>query len=327
MAKNEMAAVCDGRSVRALFDSEIEGRGRQEDQDGESLAAANHMSSALVLERQWKYEDALKVYYKALTGYSKLEQHEKVADCESAIARILTKQGELDDALMMYHEALAIYLKCEAWREVAQSQASIGDVLWKQGEHDHALKIYYEALVAFKAVCGTDDDEKVAECQSNIASALKRQGKLADANALYCQALPTYTKVFGPKHATVASIRYGIACCHCLAGSEPEALIALEEAIVAGFSSAAHRRHIESDTELDGVRQSDEFQRILRMVDADATADARLQYDLAVTLMQQRKLDDALNAYCKALCLLLQVTHCAEIQNELLTCQMCRSLE
>ena len=76
-------------------------------------------------------------------------------------------------------------------------------------------------------------------------------------------------QIFGMKNRMVANARYGIACCHCLAGSEPEALIALEEAIVAGFSSAAHRRHIESDTALDGVRQSDEFQRILRMTDAE----------------------------------------------------------
>ena len=67
----------------------------------------------------------------------------------------------------------------------------------------------------------------------------------------------------GRNHPDVANVYYNIACAHSCAGSILDALANLDNAASAGLSKAISMSHIETDTDLDNIRQHEQFQQIL----------------------------------------------------------------
>ena len=80
---------------------------------------------------------------------------------------------------------------------------------------------------------------------------------------MHQKSLDIKLKVFGPEHPDVAKAYYNIACTHSCAGSISDALANLDNAASAGLSKAIPMSHIESDTDLDNIRQHEQFQQIL----------------------------------------------------------------
>ena len=66
--------------------------------------------------------------------------------------------------------------------------------------------------------------------------------------------------VLGPEHPDVADSHYNIACSQSLAGDIEQALASVEAAFRAGFQD---KDHIESDSDLDNIRDHERFRCLL----------------------------------------------------------------
>ena len=88
-------------------------------------------------------------------------------------------------------------------------------------------------------------------------------GENEKALTYYNKSLEIKVKVHGQDHPSMADAHYNIACTHSLAGAIEQALASLEEAVQAGFQD---KGHIESDSDLDNIRDHKQFEQVLRQL-------------------------------------------------------------
>ena len=187
------------------------------------------------------------------------------------IGIVFEEQGKLDNAEQMYNESLRINVKVfgEGSLDAVDMQKNIADVREAQGRYDEAVAIYTSVLQIQERLLGRND-LNIAETQSSIAIIFSKQGKHTEALKLWKKELAIKEKVLGRDHPDTVAVQkyiaktyYNIACAHSCAGSILDALANLDSAASAGLSKAVPMSHIESDTDLDNVRQHAQFQQIL----------------------------------------------------------------
>ena len=89
------------------------------------------------------------------------------------------------------------------------------------------------------------------------------QAKYPEALKLHEDVLAIRVAELGLEHPHVAAAHYNIACTHSLAGAIEQALASLEQAVQAGFRD---KGHIESDSDLDNIRDHKQFEQVLRQM-------------------------------------------------------------
>jgi tetratricopeptide (TPR) repeat protein len=104
-----------------------------------------------------------------------------VAKALESIGMILNEQGEYDEALKLYRKALKIRRHVEEGHQVvAASLCNIGLALGDQGKHDESVEMYEEALGVYTRALGVDH-ERIAHVHGSIAVAKRETGDVAGA--------------------------------------------------------------------------------------------------------------------------------------------------
>jgi tetratricopeptide (TPR) repeat protein len=138
------------------------------------------------LEKQGKYNKAVKYLEEALSLFKKLGQEDKVAACLSHLGGIYKSVGNYDGAIEYLEEALDIDKKLGMEDKVAIRLSNIGNVYDSQGQYDKAIKYLEDALEINKRL-GMEAD--VAIRLNNIGRVFETQGKYGRAIEYFEKAL------------------------------------------------------------------------------------------------------------------------------------------
>jgi tetratricopeptide (TPR) repeat protein/tRNA A-37 threonylcarbamoyl transferase component Bud32 len=209
----------------------------------------------------------------------------------NAIGLLLSQTGKPVEALAAYAQARAILQRLADanpavtgfQRDVARSHNRSGDLLAKQGRWDEAGSSYQRALAI--RVKLADANPAVTQLQRDLAYSLSRLGimqhrggHLSEAVASLRQAVAILERL--PALPPVE--HYNLACYYALlAGIAAEAssgltvaegqaaadkaMDALRRAVAAGYRDVANMR---TDTDLDPLRQREDFQKLLQELEA-----------------------------------------------------------
>ena len=148
--------------------------------------ADDHLHKAQDLEKQGKYNEAVKSLEEAMTIYKTLKQEDKVATCLSRLGGIYESIGNYDGAIEYLEEALEIDKKPGMEDKVAIRLSSIGDVYDSQGQYDKAIE-YLEDALRINEKLGMEAD--VAIRFNSIGRVFETQGKYGKAIEYFDRAL------------------------------------------------------------------------------------------------------------------------------------------
>jgi CHAT domain-containing protein/Tfp pilus assembly protein PilF len=155
-------------------------------QDQDQQPADDHLHKAQDLEKQGKYNEAVKSLEEAMTIYKTLKQEDKVATCLSRLGGIYESIGNYDGAIEYLEEALEIDKKPGMEDKVAIRLSSIGDVYDSQGQYDKAIE-YLEDALRINEKLGMEAD--VAIRFNSIGRVFETQGKYGKAIEYFDRAL------------------------------------------------------------------------------------------------------------------------------------------
>ena len=155
-------------------------------QDQDQQPADDHLHKAQDLEKQGKYNEAVKSLEEAMTIYKILKQEDKVATCFSRLGGIYESIGNYDGAIEYLEEALEIDKKLGMEDKVAIRLSSIGDVYDSQGQYDKAIE-YLEDALRINEKLGMEAD--VAIRFNSIGRVFETQGKYGKAIEYFDRAL------------------------------------------------------------------------------------------------------------------------------------------
>ena len=148
--------------------------------------ADNHWHKVQDLEKQGKYNEAVKYLEETMTKFKKLGQEDNVATCLDHFGGIYKSVGNYDRAIKYYEEALEIDKRLGMEDKVAVRLSNIGDVYDSQGQYDKAIEYLEDALRINKKL-GMEAD--VAIRLNSIGRVFKTQGKYGRAIEYFDRAL------------------------------------------------------------------------------------------------------------------------------------------
>jgi serine/threonine-protein kinase len=264
--------------------------------------AYSHNNIGVVLYLRNQTQAALKAYQAALAVRQGLaDDHPAVtdfqtvlSDCHHNIGLVLSATGQPGEALVAHRAARGIRQKLAAANlavtdfqsELAKSHSEIGKLLARKGLWDEAAASYGQARAIRQKLA--DANPTVSLFQRELANSCshsgilqRRDGQPADAVASFRQAIAMLERI--PTRSPVD--HYGLACYHALlagvateAGSgltaaegrnaADRAMAALRQAIAGGLRNVDH---IRLDTDLDPLRQREDFQKLMRELEEKKT--------------------------------------------------------
>ncbi|CAJ1966209.1 unnamed protein product [Cylindrotheca closterium] len=187
-----------------------------------------------VLQRQFKYKEAIKMHEKALEiQESELgERHEDFATTISHFGCIFHCQGKLEDALRMHNKELSIRLeKLGTFHsDVAETYNSLGNVLKDNGDLEKALKMHDIAFSIRMEKLGCDHPSTTESC-NNMAVVWNDQGEHKKAIEEYGKVLARQLKALGDEDPLVADTYNNLGCAHNRQGKNEEAIVEFEMAL------------------------------------------------------------------------------------------------
>lgn len=156
-----------------------------------------HWHKVQDLEKQGKYNEAVKYLEEAMTKFKKLKQEDNVATCLSHFGDIYKSVGRYESALEYYEKALEIDKRLGMEDKVAIRLGKIGDVYDSQGQYDKAIE-YLEDALRINQKLGMEAD--VAIRLNKIGRTFEIQGKYDKALKYYEEALDTAGKLEQDDH-------------------------------------------------------------------------------------------------------------------------------
>ena len=148
--------------------------------------ADDHLHKAQDLEKQGKYNEAVKSLEEAMTIYKTLKQEDKVATCLSRLGGIYESIGNYDGAIEYLEEALEIDKRLGMEDKAAIRLSNIGDVYDSQGQYDKAIE-YLEDVLRINKKLGMEADAAIR--LNSIGRVLETQGKYGRAIEYFEKAL------------------------------------------------------------------------------------------------------------------------------------------
>jgi eukaryotic-like serine/threonine-protein kinase len=145
--------------------------------------------------------------------------------------------------------------------------------------HGDALNLFEETLTLQKAALGPDHPETVRNL-NNLAVTYARVGRLADAARLLEENVTNLNRSLGPRHPDTLNGMYNVACIHAMMAAiatnpKKEADLAMEwltNAVVAGYKNVPQ---IKADTDLNAVRNREDFKKLLADLEAKVTSEKK----------------------------------------------------
>ena len=148
--------------------------------------ADKHWHKVQALEKQGKYNEAVKYLEEAMTVFKKLGQEDNVAICLSHFGGIYKSVGRYESALEYYEKALGIDKRLGKEDKAAIRLSNIGDVYDSQGQYDKAIE-YLEDALEINRKLGMEAD--VAIRLNSIGRVSATRGKYGKALKYYEEAL------------------------------------------------------------------------------------------------------------------------------------------
>ena len=147
------------------------------------------------------------------------------------------------------------------------------------GRFADAAKLVEETLALQKGKYGPDHPETL-NSMSNLATCYNGLGRYADALKLLEETLVLRKAKLGPEHPHTVDNMYNLACCNALLvpkatdpGKQAElAMKWLNKAVTAGFKNLAQIKH---DTDLDALRDRDDFKRTVAGLETKLATDKK----------------------------------------------------
>jgi len=151
-------------------------------------------------DRLDKLEDALKVYYAALTKVENQEAHIKFVILQN-IGNALYNQGKYKAAEEIYRRAVEGREKVlgKEHTQTLDSVIDLGDALYRQGKDEAAEEIYRRAVEGRKKVLGKEHTQTLNSV-NDLGHALYSQDKYEAAEEIYRRAAEGREKVLGKEH-------------------------------------------------------------------------------------------------------------------------------
>jgi serine/threonine protein kinase len=198
-----------------------------------------------------------------------------------ALANTYEALGRTADALRLREESLAIR-KVKFGPDHPQTLDSMNTLAASYahlGRFADAAKLVEETLALQKAKYGLDHPETL-NSMSNLATSYQGLGRYADALKLLEQTLVLQKAKLGPEHPHAVDTMYNLACCNALLvpsstdrGKQADlAMNWLNKAVTAGFKNLAQ---IKQDTDLDSLRDRDDFRRTVADLETKLAADKK----------------------------------------------------
>ncbi len=144
------------------------------------------------------------------------------------------------------------------------------------GRLAEATNLYEETLAILKVKIPNHQFTLI--CINNLAESYVALDRLPEALALYEEALKLQKAKLGANHPLTANTVYSIACLHALMIDKAEnrgkqadlAMDWLQQAVAAGFKNVAHMK---KDTDLDSLRDREDFKKLIAELEAKAAAE------------------------------------------------------
>jgi tetratricopeptide (TPR) repeat protein len=168
---------------------------------------------------QGRFEDAERMYNRALSGYEKTlgPDHNSTLDIINNLGLLYSDQGRLDDAEKAYNRALAGLEKALGSDHLSTLNTvnNLGILYKNQGRLDDAERMYSRALARMENALGPDH-KSTLEIVGNLGNLYKMQGLLEDAERLYNRALSSFEKALGSDHTSTLNAvgNLGVLYCH-----------------------------------------------------------------------------------------------------------------
>jgi hypothetical protein len=231
--------------------------------------------------RARRFDEARQLHEETLAlRRSKLgPEHRDTLKSMFALANSYEALGRSGDALKLREESLAIR-KAKYGPDHPQTLESMNTLAASYahlGRFADAAKLVEETLALQKAKYGPDHPETL-NSMSNLATSYQGLGRYEDALKLLEKALVVQKVKLGPEHPHTVDTIYNLACCNALlvpksTDQSKQAEIAvkwLNQAVAAGFKNLTQ---IKKDTDLDALRNRNDFKRTVADLETKLAAD------------------------------------------------------
>ena len=242
--------------------------------DAETLRAMNGLAASYRYLGQ--HDNALKLFEETLARRNVKfgPEHAETLRTADFLALTYHSLGRTADALKLHEETLA-RRKAKFGPEhpdTLMSMTHLADTYWTLGRHADALRLRQETLAVQTAKLGPDHMDTIASMYS-LAVAYENLGRHADAAALLEKVVTLQDAKLGADHHSTAFSKYRLARIHALmirgsTGGTKHADLAMEwlrKAVTAGWKDVARMK---TDTELDALRDRDDFKKLISDLEA-----------------------------------------------------------
>lgn len=154
----------------------------------------------------YQFDDALKMYDKAIKIFGRTGKDRQEADILIKIGKTLTEKNNYQQAQESYSRAFVIYKTISDESGMAMVQNSLGTMAWKQGNFPLALKNFQLSLQIRKKLNNTSD---IAAAYTNVALAFKELLKFDSAVWYSQKALELRQKLNNPVNVANALQDFG----------------------------------------------------------------------------------------------------------------------
>lgn len=189
---------------------------------------------ALDLYQKGKFEEALKLFEKAVRTQSKITgPRANPADLAATYINLgttLTSLGRLDDAEESFQKALAIYEEIGDQGSLSIVLNNLGSVYKARGELDKAKEAYSRALAISERIFGADHPD-TATTINNLASVYTSMGDLSKAEEYFSRSLAINQRIFGRDHPRTATTLNNLGTVYRYEGNLDKALKAYQQAL------------------------------------------------------------------------------------------------
>jgi tetratricopeptide (TPR) repeat protein len=183
------------RSWRLLTDGNVDSRGRED----------HLLHFGNMFAKQGQYNEAEKMYERALQGYEKAwgPEHLSTLDTVHNLGLLFAKLGRLDEAQGMYQRALQSREKaCGPEHTLTLDTVNnLGALYAGLGRLDEAEKMYERALQGYEKAWGPEHTSTL-DTVNNLGLLYQKLGRLDEAEKLYERALGGFEKAWGAEHAS-----------------------------------------------------------------------------------------------------------------------------
>jgi tetratricopeptide (TPR) repeat protein len=191
-------------------------------------------SQALDLYEKGKYEEALKLFEKAVNvkGESEAAQSNPSDLAATYVNKgtTLTSLGRLNEAEESFQKAISLYESIGDTASLSIALNNLGSVYKARGDLNKAIEAYQKSLAISEKIFGSSHPD-TATSLNNLASVYAAMGDLDKAESLFMKALEINKSIFGSEHPRTASSLNNLASVYRYRGDLSSALEAYERAL------------------------------------------------------------------------------------------------